>query len=52
MKSVPASVSTFPEGKAMCRELEEAGFVDVTVRPLTGGVASLYEGTRPLEVLR
>ena len=49
---LPASVSTFPEGKAMCRELEEAGFVDVTVRPLTGGVASLYEGTRPLEVLR
>jgi demethylmenaquinone methyltransferase/2-methoxy-6-polyprenyl-1,4-benzoquinol methylase len=47
---LPASVSTFPEGTAMCRGLENAGLVDVTVRPLTGGVASLYEGTRPVEV--
>jgi demethylmenaquinone methyltransferase/2-methoxy-6-polyprenyl-1,4-benzoquinol methylase len=47
---LPASVSTFPEGTAMCRGLEDAGLVDVTVRPLTGGVASLYEGTRPMEV--
>ena len=47
---LPASVSTFPEGTAMCRGLEDAGLVDVTVRPLTGGVASLYEGTRPVEV--
>lgn len=47
---LPASVSTFPEGAAMCRGLEAAGLVDVGVRPLTGGVASLYEGTRPVEV--
>lgn len=46
---LPASVSTFPEGPTMCRELEGAGLTDVTVRPLTGGVASLYQGTRPLE---
>jgi demethylmenaquinone methyltransferase/2-methoxy-6-polyprenyl-1,4-benzoquinol methylase len=46
---LPASVSTFPEGATMCRGLECAGLVDVTARPLTGGVASLYEGTRPLE---
>lgn len=46
---LPASVSTFPEGPAMCRGLEDAGLVDVTVRPLTGGVASLYEGRRPSE---
>jgi demethylmenaquinone methyltransferase/2-methoxy-6-polyprenyl-1,4-benzoquinol methylase len=43
---LPASVSTFPEGATMCRGLEDAGLVDVSVSPLTGGVASLYEGTR------
>jgi len=46
---LPASVSTFPEGAAMCEVLESAGLVDVTVRPLMAGVASLYEGTRALE---
>jgi demethylmenaquinone methyltransferase/2-methoxy-6-polyprenyl-1,4-benzoquinol methylase len=46
---LPASVETFPEGSAMCRGLEDLGLVDVSVRPLTGGVASLYEGTRPVE---
>jgi len=46
---LPASVSLFPEGRAMCRGLEDVGLAEVTVRPLTGGVASLYEGTRPLE---
>ncbi len=46
---LPASVSTFPEGPAMCRGLESAGLTSVTVRPLTGGVASLYQGTRPPE---
>ena len=48
---LPASVSTFPEGAVMCAALEGAGLVDVTVRPLTGGVASLYEGARPLEAI-
>lgn len=46
---LPASVSLFPEGATMCRGLEEVGLVDVKVGPLTGGVASLYEGTRPVE---
>jgi demethylmenaquinone methyltransferase/2-methoxy-6-polyprenyl-1,4-benzoquinol methylase len=46
---LPASVSTFPEGSAMCEALESAGLVEVTVRPLMAGVASLYEGTRALE---
>ena len=45
---LPASVASFPEGPAMCRNLEAAGLESVTVRPLTGGVASLYEGTRPM----
>ncbi|MCU0232557.1 MAG: ubiquinone/menaquinone biosynthesis methyltransferase [Thermoanaerobaculales bacterium] len=44
---LPASVSTFPEGAALCRSLEAAGLVEVGARPLTGGVAALYEGRRP-----
>jgi demethylmenaquinone methyltransferase/2-methoxy-6-polyprenyl-1,4-benzoquinol methylase len=43
---LPASVSTFAEGGELCRALETAGFADIGVRRLTGGVASLYEGTR------
>ncbi len=43
---LPASVSTFPDGVVMCRKLEAAGLGQVCVRPLTGGVASLYEGVR------
>ena len=48
---LPASVSTFPEGATMCRGLEDVGLMDVTVRPLMGGVASLYEGVRKREEL-
>jgi demethylmenaquinone methyltransferase/2-methoxy-6-polyprenyl-1,4-benzoquinol methylase len=43
---LPASVSTFAEGKEMCRALEAAGLADVEVLRLTGGVASLYQGRR------
>jgi demethylmenaquinone methyltransferase/2-methoxy-6-polyprenyl-1,4-benzoquinol methylase len=46
---LPASVSTFPEGGVLLRGLEAAGLCDVSVSPLTGGVASLYEGRRPQE---
>lgn len=46
---LPASVSTFPEGAAMARSLETAGLAPVSMRPLTGGVVSLYEGRRPHE---
>ena len=49
---LPASVSTFPEGRAMQGMLEAAGLVDVATRTLTGGVASLYEGVRPEEATR
>ena len=43
---LPDSVSTFAEGRELCRGLEAAGLVDVGARPLTGGVASLYQGRR------
>jgi demethylmenaquinone methyltransferase/2-methoxy-6-polyprenyl-1,4-benzoquinol methylase len=43
---LPASVSTFPESRTMCRRLQSAGFEHVAARPLTGGVATLYEGVQ------
>jgi len=43
---LPASVSTFAEGREMGRALETAGFSDVAIMGLTGGVASLYQGRR------
>ena len=43
---LPASVSGFAQGSELCRSLETAGFTEVTVRRLTGGVASVYEGIR------
>ena len=46
---LPATVGSFPEGAAFAARLTAAGVTGVTVRPLTGGVASLYEGRRPLE---
>lgn len=46
---LPASVSSFAEGEALCRSLEDAGLTRVTSRPLTGGVATLYEGVRQPE---
>jgi demethylmenaquinone methyltransferase/2-methoxy-6-polyprenyl-1,4-benzoquinol methylase len=41
---LPASVSTFPHGESMRRALRTAGLDRVESRPLTGGVATLYEG--------
>ena len=43
---LPASVSTFPSGEAMSVHLRAVGFAEVKVRPLTGGVASLYEARK------
>jgi demethylmenaquinone methyltransferase/2-methoxy-6-polyprenyl-1,4-benzoquinol methylase len=43
---LPASVGTFAEGRELCRSLEAVGLRNVEARRLTGGVASLYKGTR------
>ena len=43
---LPASVSTFAEGSEMCLAIGAAGFNDVDVVRLTGGVVSLYQGRR------
>lgn len=42
------SVDRFPSGDAMCERLAEAGLEKVTSRALTGGVATLYQGVRPV----
>ncbi len=42
------SIEQFPSGEAMCRLLETCGFENTDASPLTGGVVSIYEGTRPL----
>jgi len=44
---LPASVERFPRAEAFARFMEEAGFVDVRWRSLTGGIACLHRGERP-----
>ena len=41
------SIEAFPYGEALCKQIGDAGFVNVRSTPLTFGVATLYEGTRP-----
>jgi demethylmenaquinone methyltransferase/2-methoxy-6-polyprenyl-1,4-benzoquinol methylase len=44
---LPESVEAFPSGKDFLKILQESGFVDCKVINLTGGIASIYSGTRP-----
>jgi len=39
-------VVSFPDGDELRRRLEAAGFAGVRATPLTGGVATLYDGER------
>ncbi len=41
------SIEQFPSGSDMCDLLESTGFTDTDATPLTCGVVSIYEGTRP-----
>ena len=41
------SVETFPHGAAFARCLENQGLRDVTISPMTFGIATLYAGTKP-----
>jgi demethylmenaquinone methyltransferase/2-methoxy-6-polyprenyl-1,4-benzoquinol methylase len=43
---LPESVNAFPAGAALGRRMEAAGLTDVTIDPLTGGIASLYVGMK------
>ena len=43
---LPASVGEFPQGAELAGMMEAAGLTDVTFRPLTFGVATLYVGRK------
>lgn len=43
---LPQSVETFPCGKAFCQMIEEAGFEKVKHKPLTFGIATVYQGIK------
>jgi len=40
------SIEAFHSPSAFCAMMEQAGFRDVSATPLTGGVASIYKGSR------
>lgn len=46
---LPNSVIEFPSGRALADQMERNGLEQVSVMPLTFGIASLYVGTKPLE---
>ena len=41
-----ASIEKFPSGAVMCALLEQSGFRDPTAEPLSGGIVTIYCGTR------
>ena len=43
---LPQSVAEFPQGQRMVSLLESVGLEEVSARPVTGGVATVYEGQR------
>jgi len=45
-KYLPQSVSTFIDRRTMVEMMERAGFADVTLKPLTMGIAVLYRGLK------
>jgi demethylmenaquinone methyltransferase/2-methoxy-6-polyprenyl-1,4-benzoquinol methylase len=42
---LPESVQAFPYGKAFADELYKAGYTNVDIHPVTGGIASIYIAT-------
>lgn len=45
---LPASIQSFPDQDTLARELEAAGFEKVSWKCLTGGIAALHLGSKPL----
>ena len=43
---LPQSVTEFPEGERMIAVLQSVGLENVTAQPVTGGVATVYQGQR------
>ncbi len=46
-KYLPESVGQFPDGKALVDRMTKCGLCDVRFAPMTCGVATIYEGTKP-----
>ncbi len=46
-KYLPRSVQTFHDQSAMVALLDQAGFVETAIRPLTLGIAVVYRGVKP-----
>lgn len=46
---LPQSVAQFPDGQALADRMTAAGLTDVKFSPLTVGVATIYEGTKPIQ---
>jgi len=46
-KYLPRSVTTFLDRHAMIKAMQDAGFEQTRLRPLTFGIAVLYRGTKP-----
>jgi demethylmenaquinone methyltransferase/2-methoxy-6-polyprenyl-1,4-benzoquinol methylase len=44
---LPASVMEFPDGDALAERLRVHGLIDVTWKPFTFGIATLYVGRKP-----
>jgi demethylmenaquinone methyltransferase/2-methoxy-6-polyprenyl-1,4-benzoquinol methylase len=44
---LPQSVNNFPQDEALCSWIREAGWLDVTYRHFTLGIATLYTGLKP-----
>jgi demethylmenaquinone methyltransferase/2-methoxy-6-polyprenyl-1,4-benzoquinol methylase len=44
---LPASVEEFPDGEALAERMRRHGLTNVTWRPFTFGIATLYVGTKP-----
>jgi demethylmenaquinone methyltransferase/2-methoxy-6-polyprenyl-1,4-benzoquinol methylase len=45
---LPASVQKFPDQSQLSLLMEQAGFVQVRYENLTGGIAALHLGKRPV----
>jgi demethylmenaquinone methyltransferase/2-methoxy-6-polyprenyl-1,4-benzoquinol methylase len=43
---LPDSVMKFPDNEAFIKHLQDAGFIQVRQKKLTGGVASIYTGIK------
>ncbi len=46
-KYLPESVGQFPDYEALAEKLEAAGLTSVRFKPMTFGIATIYEGTKP-----